>query len=798
MAVVTNTERGSTATPFVRAVILAGAVVFAQSVYQLSAAPVGSQWFILVALTLLTGSFTIAMSSLSVRVSVSETFVFASVLMFGTAAGTVTVVLETLVMSFWLRPQSRAPQRVLFNAAAPAIAIWVSGTVFYWFSGITPYLRHATPLPVLFLPLAVFTTLYFLLNTWLIALAVALHKNQPPLRIWWPQFTWVSVNYFSGASVAALLVTYSHSIDVSMLLIIVPLLVISYLTFRTAMGRVDDTTKHLGQLNDLYLSTIETLAMAIDAKDQITHGHIRRVQAYAVGLAKRLGVVDGQLIRAIEAAALLHDMGKLAVPEYILNKPGKLTPAEFEKMKLHASVGADILSAIDFPYPVVPIVRHHHEQWSGLGYPDGLKGTDIPIGARILSVVDCFDALTSDRPYRPRLSDEEALAILRERRGSMYDPLIVDTFINVYKQIAPDSAPIGPSRDALNEITSSTHINSTLSLPAFGLGQITASGDEMLTLFEMAGALAVQTGIPEIGRVLSKHLKRLVPFTLLVLYVHDSNSDDLEARFAEGESAQFVEGMRVSIGQRLTGWVGANRQTIMNSDPILDLGEVARRVHPRLGTCLSSPLLSGDTLVGVLTLYSAGTDRFNDEHRRIVEIVAHHVAAAFKRAVESNHSATRDLLTGLPSIDQLRQFATLGEAGAVVGGPTLTLLLMDVIALKEINAVYGRAAGDEVLRHVAQAIGTEVHAPDLVFRYSGSKFLALAGSGDSQAAELLAQRISHSFSSCELTLRSGATVPIELSVRSVRAPRDGRSLSDLLATAHMPARLSTPKTSSVH
>ncbi len=786
------------ATPFVSAVILTGAAVFTHSIYQLSTAPVGSQWFILVALTLLTGSFTIAMSSLSVRVSVSETFVFASVLMFGTAAGTVTVVLETLVMSFWLRPQSRAPQRVLFNAAAPAVAIWLSGTVFYWFSGITPYLRHATPLPVLFLPLAVFTTLYFLLNTWLVALAVALHKNQPPLRIWWPQFTWVSVNYFSGASVAALLVTYSHSIDLSTLLIIVPLLVISYLTFRTAMGRVDDTTKHLGQLNDLYLSTIETLAMAIDAKDQITHGHIRRVQAYAVGLAKRLGVIDDQLIRAIEAAALLHDMGKLAVPEYILNKPGRLTPAEFEKMKLHASVGADILSAIDFPYPVVPIVRHHHEQWSGLGYPDGLKGTDIPIGARILSVVDCFDALTSDRPYRPRLSTEEALAILRERRGSMYDPLIVDTFINVHKQIAPDALPYGPPRDALNEITSSTLISSMLSPPTSGLDDITASGDEMLTLFEIAGALAAQTSIPEIGGVLAKHLRRLVPFSLLVLYVHDSDNDDLEARFAAGESAHFVKGMRVSIGQRLTGWVAANRQTIVNSDPVLDLGEVARKAQPRLRNCLSCPLLSGSTLVGVLTLHSAGSDRFNEDHRRIVEIVAHQVADAFKRAVEYSSLASRNALAGLPSIDRLTHFATLRETGAALEGSELTLLIMSVVKLTEINAVYGRAAGDEVLRHVAQAIGAEVHVPDVVVRYGGSRFVALLGSGDSHAADLLAQRICHSVTSRQLTLRSGAAVSIELSVRLVSAPRDGRSLSDLLVAARVPAQLNRREPSSVH
>src|SRR2546426_4519323 len=166
--------------------------------------------------------------------------------------------------------------------------------------------------------------------------------------------------------------------------------------------------------------------MAIDAKDQITHGHIRRVQAYAVGLARSIGVADEKLIKAIEAAALLHDMGKLAVPEYILNKPGKLTDTEFEKMKLHASVGADILSSIEFPYPVVPIVRHHHENWDGSGYPDGLKATDIPLGARILAVVDCFDALTSDRPYRNRMDEETALGILRERRATMYDPVVVD------------------------------------------------------------------------------------------------------------------------------------------------------------------------------------------------------------------------------------------------------------------------------------------------------------------------------------------------------------------------------------
>jgi putative nucleotidyltransferase with HDIG domain len=207
------------------------------------------------------------------------------------------------------------------------------------------------------------------------------------------------------------------------------------------MGRVEDANRHVDELNRLYLSTIETLAMAIDAKDQVTHGHIRRVQEYSVALARQMGVDDENLIKAIEAASLLHDMGKLSVPEHILNKPGTLTSAEFEIMKTHSGVGADILAAIEFKYPVVPIVRHHHENWDGSGYPDRLSGTDIPIGARILSVVDCFDALTSDRPYRKKLSEPEAVAILRERRGGMYDPLVVDVFIGMQRNWAstPDT-----------------------------------------------------------------------------------------------------------------------------------------------------------------------------------------------------------------------------------------------------------------------------------------------------------------------------------------------------------------------
>ncbi len=769
-------------TLYVGAVIIAGAAILLHSANQLLyVAPVGNQWFVLAGLTLLTGSFTISMSSLPARVSVSETFVFASVLFFGTAAGTVTVVLESLVMSFWLLPKSRAPHRVLFNASATAIAIWVSGTIFYSFPGVAPYFRSPTTLPLLFLPLATFTVVYFLLNTWLVAFAVALHKKCSPLEIWWPQFTWLSVNYFSGASVAALIVTYSNRLDVGTLWVIIPILVITYLTFRTAMGRVDDASRHLAQLNKLYLSTIETLAMAIDAKDQVTHGHIRRVQNYAVGLARFVGVTDQGQIQAIEAAALLHDMGKLAVPEYILNKPGKLTPAEFEKMKLHASVGADILSAIAFPYPVVPIVRHHHESWNGTGYPAGLAGTDIPIGARILAVVDCYDALTSDRPYRPHLSDEEAVAILLERRGSMYDPLIVDTFVQVHDQITTTPLPAEAQHDALNEISNSAQ--DPLALPgAPALDEIAASADEMLTLFELARGLAGQASLSDTGDVIAKHLRRLIPSSLCIFFLYDPQEDDLVAAHAFGEASSMVKGLRIALGQRLSGWVAANQQTIVNSDPSLDLGDVARTVTPRLRSCLSVPLLTGDQLVGVLTVYSSVVNGFSEDHRRIIEAVAKQIGHTFKRATDFDTLYRRDALTGLPNAAQLERL--LNSSGSRDATDHFnTLLLLDVIDMERINVLYGRDAGDEALLHVVRHTRAILRIADLLFRHRSDDFVVLLNGGDAQTAATIASSIRDHVRSQPLTLKGGNRIMIDLTITSVAAPTDGASLDDLIATA---------------
>jgi diguanylate cyclase (GGDEF)-like protein/putative nucleotidyltransferase with HDIG domain len=769
---------------YLAAVILAGLTVVLHSLHSLYAKPVGYQWFILAGLTLLSGSFTVKVPTIPARLSVSETFVFAAVLLFGPAAATMVVVLDSLVISLWIFRNSRRAERVLFNFAAPAVAVWIAARVFYGLAGIQPLALAPQPIVGLVFPLLVLAVLYFLLNSWLIAIAVALEQGGSPFNVWRRNFMWLSLNYFSGASVAALLLPYLQgpgSAFIRVIGVLLPLLLISYLTLKTALGRVEDANRHLAELNRLYLSTIETLAMAIDAKDQITHGHIRRVQIFAVGLAKAMGVMESAQIRAVEAAALLHDMGKLAVPEYILNKPGPLTSAEFEKMKLHASVGADILSAIEFPYPVVPIVRHHHESWDGTGYPDGLRGSDIPIGARILSVVDCFDALTSDRPYRPRLSDADALRILVERRGVMYDPLVVDTFTRVYREIAPSAQEADAAGTGLSAITRGTLPLGGTRTSGSRLDDISASTEEMLLLYELARSLSGRMDLGDAADVISKHLRRLVPATTCVFFVYDSDSDDLVAAHAAGENSSHFSDIRIAMGQRLSGWVAANRQTIVNSDAMLDLGEVARALRPPLRSCLSTPLMVSRDLVGVLTVYSTHREAFTEDHRRIVEVVARQVAQTVRYAVgfsRENAEKLRDQLTGLPNRQHLERFVA-SELGAA-GGLPCSILVLDVGQNSSTKSA-ARVSGHHVIGQVADAIRAGLRGADLLFRYDTERFVALLTQTDALTADAVGRSVANELALIRLVEDDGTGAVVRLG--RATAPDDGAGLSDLVRAA---------------
>lgn len=773
---------------YVTVVVALGATTILYSAYELHAHPIGWNWFVLALLTLLSGSATVRLASVPATVSISETFVITSVLLFGPAAGTLTVTLDALVICLWLARRGHPSYRIAFNIFALPASLWVSAELFFRVAGVQPLGFTTTTVQIsdLLLPLFLFTAVYFGLNSWLIAIAISFETRRSPLPIWRRNFAWLSLSYFGGASVAALLVTYTRHLDYTYaafytyIAFTLPLLAILYFTFSTAMGRVADTNAHLCQLNTLYMATIETLAMAIDAKDQITHGHIRRVQAYAVGLAKALGVTDEAQINAIEAASLLHDMGKLAVPEYILNKPGPLTPAEFERMKSHASVGADILSAIEFPYPVVPIVRHHHENWNGTGYPSGLAGTDIPIGARILSVVDCFDALTSDRPYRPRLTDRDAIQILMDRRGTMYDPLIVDTFIRVHSHIVPVDRPsrLTPS---LSAITNAAEPPSEDTHSDRRLDEISASTDEMLTLFDLAKSLGPGMDPSDVADIITKHIRRLIPCSLSVFYLFDSDADELVATHIAGEPSALIGGLRIPRGQRLSGWVAANRQTIRNSDPVLDFGESARAMSPRPRSCLSTALVHNDTLVGVLTLYSTNRNGFSADHERVVEIVATQVAGVVHHACESHNARTssfRDRLTGLPTFEQFVAFSRAAE-GATDASTPAVLVLFRVSDRQDTSNEAGGTTVDSTLNNVLLAIRRILRPTDMLFLYEQGQFIAVLLHTDEGTAKSVANRIADNILSFGRRTAVGLQVAVSLAVM----PRDGHSFEALLHVA---------------
>jgi response regulator RpfG family c-di-GMP phosphodiesterase len=193
-----------------------------------------------------------------------------------------------------------------------------------------------------------------------------------------------------------------------------------------------DNVQLYQDIRDNYLKTIRAFALAVEAKDRYTHGHSENVMKYTVILAKHIGLSDAE-IENVKYAGLLHDIGKIGISEFILNKPSRLTPSEFEEIKKHPELGAKIIADVPFLRPLVPFVLHHHEFFDGSGYPEGIAGENIPLGARILSVADVFEAMTSNRPYRKALMPDMVVKALIAGKGTQFDPRLVDAFLEVLK-----------------------------------------------------------------------------------------------------------------------------------------------------------------------------------------------------------------------------------------------------------------------------------------------------------------------------------------------------------------------------
>ena len=606
---------------YVAATIVLGVGVCAHSAWDLTTRPLSWEWVVLVVLTVLAGLATLRFPGLPISYSISDTFSIIAALIVGPAAGALAAAVDGLVLSFRIAPVQRTANRVLFNLSCLAISTWVASQIFFALAGAQPLMPGPLGALRLLALLTIFGFLHFGLNCLIVAGAIALERRVRVLPIWREMYGDLWVSSLSGVFAAMLMMVLSRGNTLETVILITPLPVILHMTLRHVLGRAEDQIGHLGKMNKVYVATIEALAQAVDAKDHVTHDHVRRVQDNSLRLARAIGVHDEGELQALKAASLLHDIGKIAIPEHILNKPGRLTAPEFEIMKRHAEIGADILAVIGFPYPLVPIVRHHHENWDGTGYPDGLAGEEIPIGARILQVVDCFDALTSDRPYRPALAEAEAVKIVTDRSGTMYDPRVVAAAVELR---AADAARASAGQPPASEPATRPTVVSTPE-------QILEGAGEQLsfeTFFDLGRALTAPVSAAHVGDTLWTHLRGQIPGSAFVFYVYDQGTDSLTPAFRSGERT-IAPNTRVQLGDRLSGWVAAQGKPIVNSDARLDLDPDVREVTT-LRSALAVPISHGGQTLGVLAFYSRRSDAFDDRHQRVAEAAAYVTAVALR------------------------------------------------------------------------------------------------------------------------------------------------------------------------
>ncbi len=634
--------------------------------------------------------------------------------------------------------RSRQPARlhqVLFNAATIAIAVAASFGVY-----------HSPTLAAMNLGLPIILGLAacncFVLNTLSIALVVAMAEQRPAWRVWHDCYFWCFPYYLGGSCVAWLISSLKQQLHWEASLLILPVLYFVYRSYRVYLDRLENEKRHVEEIAGLHVRTIEALALAIEAKDQTTHDHLRRVRIYAIEIGKELGLSESEL-EALRAAALLHDIGKLAVPEHIISKPGRLTPEEFEKMKIHPVVGAEILERVKFPYPVVPIVRAHHEKWDGTGYPYGLMGENIPIGARILSAVDCLDALATDRQYRRALPLDEAMNVVVAEAGKAFDPRVVEILQRRYvelerlaqaKEIAKGTLSV--DLKIVNGESPATGFESTPEVPVERrskegaidfLTSIAAARQEVQALFEISQDLGNSLSLDETLSVLAVRLRRIIPIHSLAIWI--KRETVLVPEYVTGDDFRLFSSLEIPVGQGLSGWVAENRKPILNGNPSVEPGYLNDPAKfSTLRSAVAVPLEGVNGVLGVLTLYHAEGDAFTKDHLRILLAISSKIALAIENALRfrrAESSATTDYLTDLPNARSLfLQLDSELSRGRRTNAP-LAVCVLDLDGFKMVNDRFGHLEGNRVLHEVAAGLRNACREYDYVARMGGDEFVVL-------------------------------------------------------------------------
>jgi diguanylate cyclase (GGDEF)-like protein/putative nucleotidyltransferase with HDIG domain len=776
---------------FVCTVIAIGAVLLVSFLPLRTPQPTWMWMLLLLTLSSVTSVFKVSLplARSGSTMSVSYAVDFASLLLLGPNETMIVAAISAWSQCTFRIKERNPAYRTLFSMACLIVTVQVAGRVYIYLGGVPGQLD----IRALAKPLVGTATAYFVVNTTMIATAIALSTRQSIRSIWNENFLWSAPSYFVGAGAAAAAVTLLDLVSARWLLPLAAApLYLTYRSYKVYLGRIDDEQRHVREMADLHLATIEALALAIDAKDQTSQSHIRRVQLYASALARALGMSEND-IQGVKTAALLHDIGKLAVPEHILSKPGPLTSEEFQKIRAHPKVGADIISAVPFPYPVAPLILSHHERWDGKGYPSGLKSEDIPLGARILSVVDYFDALMAERPYHKAISFDAAVALMQQESGMGLDPTVVRTFIDLLPTLQLEAAKLeqAPRRPNPEEHGQS------IGRPATGLtpqpakknvfDDIALAHREIYALYEIAQAMGTSLGVADTMALICGKLSNLVPFSCAALFLYDEETETLRCRFATGTDADVIQRVAVRSGEGLTGWVARNRRALVNARPSADLEAAGLTdVQTTLQSALVCPLVFNDRFIGALSVYHVDAAFYRDDHRRLLDRVSEQAAAVINNSMlfeQTQEDSLTDPLTGLPNTRFMFMHLTRELSRAERLKAEVALMVMDLDNFKHINDSHGHHVGDRALCEVARVLRLAVRPYDICVRYAGDEFIVVLSGCGSDEAEQKRQELQKAIDDVFFEARPAKRVQLGVSIGTAVFPQDGSSYEALLATA---------------
>jgi diguanylate cyclase (GGDEF)-like protein/putative nucleotidyltransferase with HDIG domain len=755
-----------------------------------------------VLIAILASTMKVSLPGIDSTMSVTFLFILLGILELSLPEALILGCAAALVQNLW-KPKKR-PQlvQVVFNIlSVSSIGVWLTYLAYHSAVGL---FKGSLILSVLVAGIT-----YFLTNTIPVSAILALVSKNSMIKIWKETYFWGLPYNIAGAAVVGAMHYCNHFVGWQNSLLIVPVMYGIYRSFHLYLDRLDEQKKrveiearqvevekhHVEEVCSLHMRTIEGLALAIDAKDHTTHKHLHRVRMYTAEIAKEMGLSELDT-DALNAAALLHDIGKLAVPDHIISKPGRLTPEEFEKMKIHPLVGADILERVAFPYPVASIVRAHHEKWNGMGYPDGLKGEEIPLGARILAAVDCLDAVASDRQYRKALPLDEAMKLVIDEAGKSYDPRVVEILARRYREL--EASAVSSLKIAENDQHSFSYIVERGERPGAGfeinhanrapgqpdfLSSIASARQEAHTLFELSQDLGNSLSLDETLSLVAMRLRKLVPYDSIVVFL--KKGEALVPEFVSGDYFKFLSLLEIPIGTGLCGWVAQNLKPIVNGNPDVDPGFVTEhKMVTGLRSAMAVPLEGVTGLVGVLTLYRDEPDAFTSDHLRVLQVitskVAHFIENALKYRLAEN-SATNDYLTGMPNARALSIHLDQELARCKREYASVAVMVCDLDGFKAINDRYGHLAGDKVLRLFCSLMQDVCRKYDFVARMGGDEFVIVApnmspGSVSEKAILLsaLAQEAGREVCGKDL---------LSLSLGAAFYPQDGQDAEQLLAEA---------------